>query len=502
MRFANLNSSAVSFLSFLGDFAAEAERRVSGGLHLDFHSDDTFYDLAVGGRAGDEIGASSGINYSWGLGGSDRLGGGERDDVLHGDKGADLISAGMGADEVEGGAGNDTLYGGPGADVVRGGPGDDYLDEGEGHSTVDGEEGDDTLVGGGGPDAFMVSPMSGNDVIKDFTPGPGMFDHLAIMGDLRWENLSFDDTTDGVRVSWEGGSVLLEGVIKSDLAQDDFMFADSPDLPLPAARIPDGPTAERATPSVAGPEVAGDEETGRLFDFFADIFFSSRTLTFDFDEYAVTRGTGSDDVLSGTGLSDSVFGLGGNDDISALGGDDHVQGDDGNDTLDGGDGRDRVVGGTGDDQMAGGNESDELMGGAGNDYLDEGVAHGMLEGGMGDDTLVGGAGADAFIVSHDSGNDEVLDFLATGDAQGAFDHIAFVGIRADDVMVQDTDRGALVSWDVDGVGGSDGSIMLVGVPLADLRQSDFMFGDAPQFVDGVSDIGSWYIFPDNSGAIA
>ncbi|GAV36261.1 Hemolysin, chromosomal [Roseomonas sp. TAS13] len=501
MSIADLNSRAGFFLSFLGDFVADAQRRASDGLNLDFHSGDTFYDLAVGGSADDQIDGSSAINFSWGLGGADRLGGGEEDDVLHGDAGADLISGNLGADEVEGGPGNDALYGGLGADTVRGGPGNDYLDEGEGHSTVDGEGGDDTLVGGGGPDAFMVGRTSGDDVIKDFTAGPGMFDHLAIMDGLRWEDLSFADTADGVRISWEGGSVLLEGVARSELAQDDFMFADSPDLP-PGLRDPAGPTAERATPSVAGPEISGNEESGRLFDFLADTLFSNQRLSLDFDEYAVTRGTDRADEVTGTEMSDTVSGLGGDDSVSALGGDDHIQGDDGNDTLDGGDGRDRVVGGGGDDRLLGGAESDELMGGDGDDYLDEGAAHGMLEGGMGDDTLVGGAGADAFMVSPDSGNDEVLDFVATGDAQGAFDHIAFMGIRADDVSVQDTDRGALVSWDVDGEVGSDGSILLVDVPLSNLRQSDFMFEDAPQFVAGVSDFGSWYIFPDSSGPIA
>jgi hypothetical protein len=57
---------------------------------------------------------------------------------------------------------------------------------GIGHSTVDGEERDGTPVGGGGPDAFTVGRTSGNDVIKNFTAGPGMFDHLAIMDGLRW----------------------------------------------------------------------------------------------------------------------------------------------------------------------------------------------------------------------------------------------------------------------------------------------------------------------------
>ena len=51
--------------------------------------------------------------------------------------------------------------------------------------------------------------------------------------------------------------------------------------------------------------------------------------------------------------------------------------------------------------------------------------------------------------SPDSGNDVALDFRATGLAQGAFDHIAYMGIGAGDVTVSDTDHGARVAWDVD-----------------------------------------------------
>jgi serralysin len=35
------------------------------------------------------------------------------------------------------------------------------------------------------------------------------------------------------------------------------------------------------------------------------------------------------------------------------------------------------------------------------------------------------------------------------------------------------------------------------VAKADLRQSDFMFVEAPGFVDGIDDDGSWYIFPSS-----
>ena len=136
------------------------------------------------------------------------------------------------------------------------------------------------------------------------------------------------------------------------------------------------------------------------------------------------------------------------------------------------------------------------MGGKSNDYLDAGAGHDMIEGEQGNDTIVGGTGADAFIVAPDSGNDVVRDFEATGLAQGAFDHIALRDIRPDQVTVADTAQGVLVSWNLDADTTPEGSVLLQGVAKADLRQSDFMFIDEPGFVDGISTVGSYYIFPE------
>ncbi|APT57330.1 MULTISPECIES: calcium-binding protein [Roseomonas] len=473
-----------NLLASLANRGADSLHGALGGLHFNFTAGDHVHNVTFGGENPDTLGGTDGAEFTWGLGGDDRIGGGGMDDVLHGGAVADLVSGNMGDDEVEGGDGNDTLYGGAGADTVRGGAGNDYLDEGEGHSTVDGGMGDDTLVGGGGPDAFMIGRTSGHDVIKDFTAGPGMFDHLAVMDGLQWTDLAFADTADGVQVSWEGGSVLLEGVSKAALAQDDFMFGDAAELP-PGLREPVGPSDEAPTPSVAGPNIVGEPQAGAVFDVLADHLFNGRTLSFNIEGNAILRGTDGDDALAGSSESDTVFGLAG---------DDHLQG---------GDGMDRLMGEAGDDRLSGGAESDELMGGDGDDYLDEGAAHGMLNGGMGDDTLVGGTGADAFMVSMDSGHDVVLDFEATGDAQGAFDHIAFMeGIQPADVVVRDTAEGALVGWGMEADGTFAGSILLEGVGKDDLRQSDFMFAEVPGFVEGISDIGSWYVFPESGGPIA
>ena len=146
----------------------------------------------------------------------------------------DVAAGGDGADRLTGGMDGDRLYGGRDADALMGGMGNDYLDEGAGHGDLEGGMGDDTLVGGLGPDAFAVDPTSGNDVIRDFTAGPGMFDHLALR-DIRPDQVSVVDRAEGAFVSWntdrdadpEGG-VLLLGVFRADLRQSDFMFIDEP----------------------------------------------------------------------------------------------------------------------------------------------------------------------------------------------------------------------------------------------------------------------------------
>ncbi|MHB1122238.1 MAG: calcium-binding protein [Ramlibacter sp.] len=470
-----------------------------GGLSFDFDAGQAPYDyqVAIGSRMADTLVGGEQRDYFWGLGGDDRLWTGAESDALFGDSGADVLVAGGGADRLYGGMDADRLYGGAMADALMGGDGDDLLDEGAGHGDLDGGAGNDTLVGGLGADAFAVRPGSGDDVIRDFTAGPGMFDHLALH-DLRWEDLSFEDAEAGVTVRWDGGSMLLEGVRQADLAQDDFMFAGWPDLP-PGTRAPTSAAPERATMSTDGPTFEDRGLPREMLDRFVDAKLRhSVDFRFSFagdERYQIVVGAMDGDVLAGGETWDQMFGRDGNDQLLGEAGDDILQGDAGEDELAGGDGSDSLDGGMGADRVDGGAMPDGLMGGDGDDVLDGGADHDMLEGGMGNDTLTGGTGADAFIVDPDSGHDVVLDFEATGEAQGAFDHIALVDILPGQVSVSDTAGGALVTWDTDGDATANGSILLQGVARADLRQSDFMFNTEPGFVEGISTVGSWYIFP-------
>ena len=324
------------------------------GFTFDFRAGRERYDyqVSVGDAGRDVLGGRGDRDHFWGLDGDDQLSGTRQNDVLYGDQGRDTLSGGDGADRLTGGSGGDRLYGGKAADALMAGAGADYLDEGAGHGDLNGGMGDDTLVGGAGPDAFAVDPTSGNDVIRDFTAGPGMFDHLALR-DLRWEDLTFEETTAGVRVSWQGGSVLLEGVAKPQLAQDDFMFADAPDLP-PASRDATAPAAERPSPSVEGPTFGHRDLPGERFDQAADAALRDGdvSLAFTGDEaYQVIVGERQGDALTGGASVDNIFGRDGADTLIGLGGDDVLQADAGDDQLEGGDGMDRLDGGKGADTL-------------------------------------------------------------------------------------------------------------------------------------------------------
>jgi serralysin len=475
------------------DINDRADRYIDdrGGLQFDFD----IYRLTVGSRGADRIPGTSLRDYSWGLAGDDRLGGGAEDDFLYGDRGNDLLVGAGDQDRLNGGIGNDRAYGGDLGDDLSGEEGDDYLDAGAGHDDLDGGMGRDVYVGGLGSDAFAIDPMSGADRVRDFTAGPGLFDHVVVRG-MTAEDLTVRQTADGALVSWTkgaGGSILLEGVAATELSRDDFMFTDVEDGDLlPEGREPTPTEFERPqrNASEAAPEIGAatiDKGTAQSFESSTKGLLDRGGVNFDFDRYNVIVGGDRADNLGGTTKWDHFFGRGGNDRFSGGEGDDVLQGDAGNDILNGEGGSDWVDGGDGQDRLTGGAMADMLNGGKGNDALDGGVGHDMLEGAEGNDLMTGGAGADAFIVDRTSGNDVVLDFTA---GPGAFDHIAFLDIRAEELLIADTPGGVRIAWD----GGED-SVLLRGVSKDELVQDDFMFNLGPQFVPGISTAGSEYIDP-------
>ncbi|MGI2034674.1 DUF5801 repeats-in-toxin domain-containing protein [Rhizobium panacihumi] len=116
----------------------------------------------ISGLGGDDrLEGGNGADTIWGGDGNDRINGGSGDDILYGDAGEDRIYGSDGNDEIHGGAdddelhgegGSDTIYGDAGNDTVYGGDGNDKIDGGEGNDALYGQNGDDTIRGGAGND--------------------------------------------------------------------------------------------------------------------------------------------------------------------------------------------------------------------------------------------------------------------------------------------------------------------------------------------------------------
>ncbi len=179
--------------------------RISGG---------GFNDLAYGGAGNDVLLGDKGNDRLFGGDGDDRLRGGlHRDtldggaghDSLNGDRGNDVLLGGLGKDVLYGAAGRDSLNGGVYDDVLYGGLHKDTLDGSYGNDTLVGGKGQDFLTGGKGTDVFVFADGDGHDRITDYKAEDLL--KISTVGEIT------SKTTDlGVRVIWDDGSVLLEGV--------------------------------------------------------------------------------------------------------------------------------------------------------------------------------------------------------------------------------------------------------------------------------------------------
>ncbi|WP_299728115.1 calcium-binding protein [uncultured Tateyamaria sp.] len=348
--------------------------------------------------------------------------GGAGPEQTNGTDGHDVIFGNAGDDTIVGDFGNDSLSGDGGADLINAGAGDDLVFGGIGFDTMDGRVGEDTLIGGENADSIYGG--SGNDIL---------------IGGAGFDQLFGEDGNDSM---WSGDTAdrLYGG------AGDDWMSAG-----INFGLTVDGLWGEEGNDTMfgnAGFDLLDGGDGNDLMDGGdqADNLYGR---------------TGNDTIFGGQGL-DRLFGGAGDDQLVGGSGNDGHFGEQGNDTAWGGSGNDRFFGGAGNDILMGESGDDSLFGGAGFD---------TLVGGTGDDLMAGDFNADRFVFETDHGNDTIRDF----DANNAFELMDFSNLSAFDTVNSVLAVSQQVGSDVLITTGSNSSIRLLDVNLADLGVDDFVF---------------------------
>ncbi|MEZ5892050.1 MAG: calcium-binding protein [Parvularculaceae bacterium] len=203
-------------------FGGVGDDAIYGGIGNDTLNGEDGNDLLAGADGDDKLFGWLGSDTLYGGGGADTLAGQGDDDVIYGNAGADRLDGDHGNDLLNGGAGDDWLAGAVGNDTLLGDAGND---------TLMGSTGVDVLNGGAGDDEIIFTLGDGADVIIGFSAGAVSEDIIRLFG---W-GAAFDAFSDilahatdnGVNtvIDFGGGDTLtLNGVLVSQLHQDDFLF--------------------------------------------------------------------------------------------------------------------------------------------------------------------------------------------------------------------------------------------------------------------------------------
>lgn len=153
--------------------------------------------------------------------------GGQKDDIVEGDRDDDLVHGAGGDDTVRGLGGNDTLYGDAGDDKVKGAKGDDILE---------GNGGSDVLTGGKGADQFVLSNLNAVDKIRDFKHGT---DKIVLANELFDV---FGDTIDKNEFRLAGDTAKFDGpTLIYDEASALLLFKEKGAGAVPIAFLPNDP---------------------------------------------------------------------------------------------------------------------------------------------------------------------------------------------------------------------------------------------------------------------
>gem|GEM_PF-6312299 len=203
---------------------------LSGNKGADFLDGGDGVDILFGGQDGDTLQGGADNDELFGNVGVDLLEGNDGNDLLHGGQSDDTLSGNSGDDTVHGDRGNDLLDGNVGNDILNGGEGDDTLDGGEGDDQLMGDAGDDvlfgavgndTLTGGEGSDRFILTAVSGSNLITDFTDGE---DLIVLEDGLTFEQLTLEDSQNATIVKFnEEILATLNGVESGLMTAGDFV---------------------------------------------------------------------------------------------------------------------------------------------------------------------------------------------------------------------------------------------------------------------------------------
>lgn len=441
-------------------------------------TDDYF---AVGDGIDNRFLASAGNDTINGLSGADTIYGYAGNDELHGEGGADQLGGGLGDDTIFGGGGADTIYGGSGADSINGGDQSDVIDAGAGDDTVTGGNGLDYVELGEGHDLFLDTDQTGIYSHDTVNGGAGNDTILGLGGDDSFSGGDGDDSVsggDGDDTIWGGlGADILHGDAGDDEigggeGADTIEAGDGNDL------VRGGAQGDHIVAGLGNDTVYGDGGNDIMYGEAGDDELwggdGNDTLIGGAGSDVLGGGAGDDTIYVGAMSSnplgnDTAYGGDGNDSIVGSNGANLLYGDAGNDTLNGGDDyatsdRDTLYGGDGNDLLISGLTTApqagwEVYG----DYLYGGTGNDTLIGGLANDVLQGGAGSDVFVFSSGGGADTISDFANDVDTLNLenFGYLSTVT----DALSYATQVGSDVLFDF----GADGSILLIGVTIAQLE---------------------------------
>jgi uncharacterized repeat protein (TIGR01451 family) len=124
--------------------------------------------------------------------------------TLRSDNGKDTITGTPFADKIEGLNGTDVLSGFDGNDSIAGGNGKD---------TINGGQGDDVLTGGAGVDTFIFGPLSGSDILTDYSS-----QETIDLSKLSLSSSVLDSNSDGVISAPDNLADLIGGNLVLNLA--------------------------------------------------------------------------------------------------------------------------------------------------------------------------------------------------------------------------------------------------------------------------------------------